>query len=142
MSKDQADKKIKWKGEVTFEGTLDEFAAFRTAIEKQPVALAISEAIFYPGSKAGYYWLADQLTALHEGNLAQMLQGAPRIQFANIKGIAGGIRTPHLHLGDEVVLVDKERFKTILGDAARNIFAQRVETQDDFYDMIKPLMVD
>jgi hypothetical protein len=41
----------------------------------------------------------------------------------------GGIRTPHMHLQDDVVLLDKERFKTFVGEIAREL-AMRNVTED------------
>jgi hypothetical protein len=121
---------LKWKGEVTFEGSMEQFQSFKAAIEKHPVVVTLpesGESISKPGPRTPIIMRGGtaglpfrDVTFSHD--LKKMVEGQPRMQFTSIKGIAGGIRTPHLHLGDEVVLVDKEHFKTILEEAARNVF--------------------
>jgi hypothetical protein len=69
-----------------------------------------------------------------------MTEGAPRMKFAAIKGINGGIRTPHLHLGNEIIMVEKERFKAILGEVARNVTEHRVGAEEDYFSAIKPIV--
>jgi hypothetical protein len=132
---------LKWKGEVTFEGTIEQFYAFKTAIENHPISITVPE---YDNKRfqivhgSGYISPAA-LAGLKQAQLEKLTAGEPRVQFARIKNIAGGIRTPHLHLADEVVLVDKERFKTFLGEIARSTLDNRVDTEEDYYDMIKPI---
>jgi hypothetical protein len=48
----------------------------------------------------------------------KIIQGLPRVR---IDGINGGIRNPHLHVKDEIVLLDKERFKEFVGNVAREL---------------------
>jgi hypothetical protein len=129
---------LRWKAEITFEGTVENFNAFKASLEKLPIAVSIGEHVLPPMHRAGYI-PAGLLAGFRAGQLEKLIEGAPRMQFRSIKDIAGGIRTPHLHLGDEVVLVDKERFKAILGEVAKDIFEHRVENEDDYYSMIMPL---
>lgn len=139
---------LKWKGEVTFEGTMEEFASFVQALDKQPVTITVGELgsmqkadgklVLHKFPIAGYMRF-ELSAALTRAKLEKLTEGAPRMQFMRIKDIAGGIRTPHLHLDDQLVLVDRERFKTILGDMARDVFQQRAMAGEDFYDMVKPL---
>jgi len=120
--------KLNWKGEVTFEGSKEEFQSFKETIEKHPVVVTVpelGESISKPSPRSPHIIGGHPagIVSVPSGiDLEQIIEGQPRMQFTSIKGIAGGIRTPHLHRGDQVVLVDKERFKTILGEAARNIF--------------------
>ena len=62
-----------------------------------------------------------------------------RLKSPAIGDIAGGIRTPHLHLGDEVVLVDRNHFKSLLGQVAREVFEQRAASRQDYEEIIAPL---
>jgi hypothetical protein len=131
---------LKWKAEVTFEGTVEQFQTFKTAMERQPITVSMTE--FDPGRlrpNSGYASF-EYATVFKPEQLDKLTAGQPRMQSAQIGGIAGGIRTPHLHLGDDVVLIDKGRFKTVLGEIARNVFERRVETEEDFYTMIKPIV--
>jgi hypothetical protein len=54
--------------------------------------------------------------------------------------IDGGIRTPHFHLGKEIVLLDRAQFKDILGEVARDVFEQRALQREDYFDVIAPLV--
>lgn len=132
--------RLQWKGEVTFEGTIEEFHVFKAAIEGQPVRISVSEVAggikFKP--RPGYI-SPPLISALEASRLEKITQGAIRMQFATIKDIAGGIRNPHLHLGDEVVLIDKTRFKTVIGEVARKALEHRVDIETDYYNMIKPI---
>jgi hypothetical protein len=131
---------FKWKAEVSFEGTLEEFDKFKLSLSEHPIEIEMSEfSAHLDRSNAGYMRVNWGVVFPGE-RLDQMLEGMPRMKFERIRGFAGGIRTPHLHLGDEVVMVEKDRFKTMLGEVAKNIFELRVDTEDDFCDMIMPLV--
>lgn len=135
---------LKWKGEVTFEGTIDQFHAFKTAIEKQHVTISVSELdsnILQNIHIAGYI-RPNYAAIFAAGQLEKLTEGAPRMEFTSIEGIAGGIRSPHLHLGDEVVLIDKERFKAILGEVARGMVEQRIDSEEDYCNIVKPLVAE
>ena len=54
--------------------------------------------------------------------------------------INGGIRTPHFHIGKEIVLVDRDQFKSILGEVARDVFEYRALQKEDYMDVITPLI--
>ncbi len=134
---------LKWKAEVTFEGTMEQFQAFKAAIEKQPVGISVSElggGVIKPRPRPGYISPAIFAAIEKDPQFQKLIEGQPRMQFVSIKDIRGGIRNPHLHLGDEVILVDKERFKAILGEAARNIFELRATTEEDYCNMVMPLV--
>ncbi len=138
-TKGSATTTLKWKGEVTFEGTIEQFQAFKAAIEKQPIRISISEldsAVLSHFHYAGYI-PAIRLRAVE---LEKLTEGAPRLRFTTIEGIAGGIRSPHLHLGDEVALIDKDRFKTVLAEVARSMVEQRIDSEEDYVNMIKPVV--
>lgn len=139
------DTTLKWKAEVTFEGTLEEFNEFKAALVRHPIEIEIAEFSSLAAGKiidrtsSGYAHF-DYATVFQREQFEQLIKDSPRLEFKRIRGFAGGIRTPHLHIGDEVILVDKERFKTILGQVAKNIFETRVETQDDFCKIIEPMV--
>lgn len=65
-------------------------------------------------------------------SLDKIVKGMPRVTV--LKDIDGGIRNPHLHLTNEkVVLIDRARFKDLVGivamDAAREL-AERVDSTE------------
>jgi hypothetical protein len=127
MEKATGSKTFKWKREIELEGTIDQIKGFDTylADKFKPPLLKW---------KAGYMKF-DYIARFGAEKLKVWTEGATRM-----KGINGGMKTPHLHVGDEVVLVDKQRFKTILGEVARDIFEQRVDKEQDYFSMIEPLV--
>jgi len=137
MEKTTDAKKLVWKGEVTFEGTIEEFKAFATTLTSQRVSISISETLGRLGPNAGYMRPIDYNTLVQKSILDKMQQEATHVPLPGI--IAGGIRSPHLHVGQEVLLVSKEQFRTFLGDVARQMTENHVEGETDFYNMIKPL---
>lgn len=144
MAESKMNTTLKWKGEVTFEGTIDQFNSFRESLETQSVHVGIPELqsnIFTKIHPAGY--ITPAISAiLSAGRLAKIAEKATRFQFKGIDGIAGGIRSPHLHIGEEVILIDKEVFKNILSEAASNIAQRRVDAEDDYCNMIKSIMAE
>lgn len=130
---------VAWKGMVEFEGTPEEFEIFTGALAQTGVNVSIDrESIFTELIKRGYVapvrWDAvDVMKQLNETNSLRMASPA-------ISDIPGGIRTPHLHLGDDIVLVDRNQFKSLLGQVARDVFEQRVTSMQDFNEIIAPLV--
>jgi len=62
--------------------------------------------------------------------LAKATEGMPMISADIIQGIRGGIREPHLHVGDEVVLLDRARFKEVVRAATTTLADEFVEVAD------------
>ena len=137
---------LKWKAEVTFEGTVDQFQAFKTDMEKHDIAINLGEMRMedrgwerFPFHPAGYIPAFVRDFFPKADQIAAYTKGATRMKFVAIKDIPGGIRTPHLHLGNEVVLMDKDNFKTILSDVARNVLEHRIESEEDYFNVIEPI---
>ena len=68
----------------------------------------------------------------------EILSGAKVQRITGL--INGGIRTPHFHIGKEIALVDRDQFKTILGEVARDVFEHRALQKEDYMDVISPLI--
>ncbi len=137
MEKTNEVKMLKWKGEVTFEGTPEQFNSFITALASHSVAVSISEIAGHLGVNAGYMRPIEIGAVIPKGMMDKAIKESVHVQLS---GINGGIRSPHLHVGQEALLVSKEQFKTLLGDVARQVAENRVEAESDFYNMIKPLV--
>ncbi len=129
---------VAWKGTVEFEGTPADFEKFSVVLAQEGVRVSVdTESIFAELTKRGYVapvrWeTIDVMNQLNESNSLRMTSAA-------IRDIAGGIRTPHLHVGDDIVLVDRNQFKSLLGQVARDVFEQRVTSKQDFNEIIAPL---
>jgi len=135
---------LKWKAEVTFEGTVEQFQAFKVDMEKHDINIDLGGLVArdwerFPYHPAGYIPAFVKDFFPKADQIAKYTQGATRMQFVAIKDIQGGIRTPHLHMGNEVVLMDKERFKSILSDVARNVLEHRIEIEEDYFSVIEPI---
>jgi hypothetical protein len=139
MNENSPIKSVAWKGQVEFEGSPEDFEKFAVALNQSGVHVSVDkESIFADLIKRGYVapvrWdMINVAKQLNESNSLLMRKPA-------IGDIAGGIRTPHLHVGDDIVLVDREHFKSLLGQVARDIFEQRVTNKQDFDEIVAPLV--
>lgn len=139
MMKDNSPiKVVAWKGTVEFEGTPEDFEKFSGALAQSGVHVSFDkDSIFTELTKRGYV-APVRLEAI--GVMQQLNESnSLRMSGPAISDIPGGIRTPHLHVGDGIVLVDRGEFKSLLGQVARDIFEQRVATKQDFDEIIAPL---
>jgi hypothetical protein len=125
-------KTLIWKAEVEFQGNPEEFLKLAEALSAARAKIDFGK--IKPGPGNGYVAprfldVSHRLAGLNETN-SQRIAGP----------INGGIRTPHFHLGKEIVLVDRTQFKNILGEVARDVFEQRALQKDDYLDVIAPFM--
>jgi hypothetical protein len=138
MNENSPIKTVAWKGQVEFEGTPEDFDKFAVALSQTGVHVSVDRGSTIDNlTKRGYVapvrWdMIGVAKQLNESNSLRMTSRA-------IGDIAGGIRTPHLHVGDDIVLVDRDHFKSLLGQVARDIFEQRVTNKQDFEEIVAPL---
>ena len=126
-------KTITLKAEVDFVGKLEEFVKFTEALAAVRAKIDVGN-IIKPDKGNGY--VAPRF--IDTARVKEILNG-PKVQ--RITGlINGGIRTPHFHIGKEIVLVDRDQFKTILGEVARDVFEYRALQKEDYVDVITPLI--
>ena len=126
-----AQKTITWKAQVEFTGKPEEFVKLSEALFAANAKIDFGT--FKPGPGNGY--VAPRLL---DGTV---LAGLKESNSQRIVGlINGGIRTPHFHVGKEIVLVDRTQFKNILGEIARDVFEQRALQKDDYLEAIAPLV--
>lgn len=125
-------KTLTWKAEVEFVGKPEDFMKLTEALSAARVKIDISK--IKPGTGVGY--VAPRFL-----DKSSMFAKLNETKVQRIVGlINGGIRTPHFHLGKEIVLVDRTQFKDILGEVARDVFEQRALQKEDYFDVIAPLM--
>jgi hypothetical protein len=137
---------FEWKAEITFKGTADEFnemtASLGGVFKTGRVAVNIPRwKKPYPGNDGVGGRMPFPEPLRERLNLDAITEGMPRVWLKPFPiiigegpggGIAGGIRTPHLHLKEEVVLLDRERFKTFAGEIARELAGRHVDTTEDY----------
>jgi hypothetical protein len=138
MKEKSAVQNVVWKGTVEFQGSPQEFEEFSGSLARAGVHVTFDkESILAELTKRGYvapvYW--DTVGVAQQLDTSNSL----RLNGPAIERIAGGIRTPHLHLGEDIVLVDRNHFKSLLGQVAREMFEQRVVSKQDYGEIIAPL---
>jgi len=128
-----------WKATITFSGTAQEFTAMVETLEKLPIKAEIPEWKGIHPHIAGCERFPFR-ALLRDEFLNEIVADMPRYQLKFLQqDIAGGIRTPHLHLGDEVVLLDRARFKAFVGQVAQGLAERRVEAGGDYIAVMRPV---
>jgi len=123
------DQEIKFRTEIEFRGTLEEFTEVATALTKLPIKLRVE---FPHGHTAGC-WPFPPDGILSKRVLDRVIADMPRVKL--VKDIYGGIRNPHLHIADDLVLLDRERFKSFVGQLAMEV-AGNIAEKADYTDAV------
>lgn len=130
--------KFTWKAEIEFSGTPEEFNALTAALDKRSIKVMPDEKWPRPP------WpglipmpVADLLGSERVNSLASNSEFKAYVKF--LKGLAGGIREPHLHLADEVVFLDREAFKEYVVETAQALAKRRVDFVDDYVHVMAGL---
>ncbi len=106
---------LKFKAEIEFDGSIAEFEELANSILKANCRIKVDEFPFpWGGKNGGWPVPVERLIKIEK-----YLQEQPRIRL--IKDLAGGIRISHIHLKDEIVMVDRKIFRDIMGDVAREL---------------------
>jgi hypothetical protein len=127
---------LKWKAEVQFTGTVEQFNQFAEMLEKARVEVTIPEWHGIPHHLAGCFpFPIDNI--LTREQLKKIIDKQVTAQIKYIRDIRGGIRTPHLHLDEQIVMLDRERFKDMVKNVAERLAVMRVERLDDYLDVMK-----
>ena len=78
-------------------------------------------------------------TFLDEDRLGKIAEDMPRIKIEYIRDIRGGMRTPHFHWGEEIVILDRARLKAIVGQVARELAGRRAEEVAGYIHVMQPV---
>ncbi len=112
---------LKFKAEIEFNGSVEEFEELANSILKANCRIKVEEFPFpWGGKNGGWPVPVERLVRIEK-----YLQEERRIKL--IRDLAGGIRISHIHLKDEIVLVDKKIFRDIMGDVARELAENLVD---------------
>lgn len=115
------DKTITFRTEIEFKGSIAEFEKVAVALAELPIRVRVE---WPPGHTAGC-WPIGPEELLSKKVLERVTEGMAR--FKIIRDIPGGIRDPHLHIRDEVVLLDRARFKEVVGQVAMELAGRLAE---------------
>ena len=124
---------ITWKAKVEFVGEMEEFVKFAEALSTARAKIDMG-AVIVPDISRGYV-APRYIDAAH---IREVLKEGTVQRIPSL--INGGIRTPHFHIGKEIFLVDRDQFKTILGEVARDVFEHRALQHEDYMEVITPLV--
>jgi hypothetical protein len=130
---------FEWKGEFTFKGSAEEFAKFAEVIngllEAGTITCEAGDWIDWPGPYPGIPpWPIEEL--LGRKVINALIEGMPRFAMAYIDDIRGGMRTAHLHLQDDIVLLDRERFREFAKSVASVMVERQVDMGEDFVSVM------
>ena len=73
---------------------------------------------------------------LNRKAIEALSKGQPRIKVKFVDGINGGIRDAHLHLEDQIVLLDRAQFKELVAGVAAKLAEQMIDFDDDHVEVI------
>jgi len=133
------DEKFVWKGELVFKGGEEEFAKMVEHLEMLPFCrVNIKEWIDRPHHLAGCFPFPLE-SLLTERLLGRLTENVNRMAIRFPQDIPGGIRYPHMHLQDEVVLLDRNQFKVFAGEVAKSLAELRVDEVTDYIDVMGPI---
>ena len=108
---------IEWKAEVSFKGNEREFNNFVEAISAHHVEVSILRWPWpfpFPGLPIFKY-----VKSIPKHVMEGLIEGSTEITIRHVEGIDGGLRTPHVHLGDKIHLLNKEKFSEYMGELGR-----------------------
>ena len=127
-----------WKAEMEFRGTAEDFNKLMGSLRDAPVEFNVAEWHRRPHHLAGCMPMPIDLLVGRDW-LDKLVKDSSRVQLQFIQDIAGGIRGPHFHWGDQVVLLDQAKFKTFVGRVAQELAARRVDAMGDYIEVMDPI---
>lgn len=84
-------------------------------LREQPIDMRVE----WPPDHTQGCWPIDPQKLIVREVLNKVVKNMPR--FKLVKPIPGGILDPHLHIGDEIVLLGREQFKELVGQVAMRL---------------------
>ena len=110
-------KQIKWKAEVSFKGSEKEFNRFVGAMNEHKVEVKIEKWPWpFPSPGLPVY---KSMVKFSDKVMGELLDGTTEMKIKYIDDIRGGIRTPHVHVGENIHLLNKEKFSQYMGELGR-----------------------
>jgi hypothetical protein len=128
--------KFTWRGTIEFSGTAEEFNKLSAVLKRHQVGVTIPELDKRRTTRelGGAPSAINKL--LPQQFLEELVARQPRLSLNFNWDFPGGMRTPHLHLADGVVLLDRERFKAYVSALAGALVEQHVDLGGDYIDVM------
>jgi hypothetical protein len=126
--------KISFNAEIKYEGGIKDFQKWTKVLaEVKGLKLTIPNLPKDIGIAGGWPFPMERL--LDKNTLANMARGATRIKLAKYLcgTTCGGINNPHIHVKDEVIFLDRQKFKEVSGLVAMKLagdLASKVKHKD------------
>ena len=108
---DIKDREIEFGTEIRFKGKVGDLERLVVTIGELPIDIFPRHPI---GRTAGI-WPWPPMELVDQALIEDIIEGQPRFV---LKDINGGIRDPHFHMGDEIVLLDRKKFQVLIKDVA------------------------
>jgi hypothetical protein len=136
------DSKFTWKAEIEFNGTPEQFNTLTEALGKLNITIVPPDRYPFPWPRPYPPGLlrrpiAEQVAAKYLGAPAFRAELVTRLKY--LQDIRGGIRDPHLHLGEDVVFIDRLAFRAYIGEVAQALAQQQVDLGGDYIDVVAGL---
>ncbi|MFX1566364.1 MAG: hypothetical protein ACFFCH_10275 [Promethearchaeota archaeon] len=106
---------IAFRNEIAFKGTIEEFNRALAELDKRELEIG---RIFKKPHLAGC-WPVSPMKVLGREAISRMLEGQKRIKL--VKPIPGGLLVPHFHWENEIVLMNRQKFKELVTSVAGEI---------------------
>jgi hypothetical protein len=117
--------KISFKAGIEFSGSVQEFERLASSLAEAKARIDYGK--IGPPHLAGC-WVIDLRELVGSDVLTRLAEGATRLRVPT--DIAGGIRDAHVHIGDEVALLDRGAFKKLVSQVAGEVAGRLAETAD------------
>jgi hypothetical protein len=118
------EKEITFRTEIEFKGSLKQFEQVAATLVKLPIRIRVE---WPPEHNAGC-WPVPIENILSKQILDAIVEGIEPLKV--IKPFPGGIRDPHLHVGGKIVLINRDKFREVVGKAAMEIAGKIAEMSE------------
>jgi len=109
------DDKLTFRTEIEFKGTFAEFEKVAAVLVELPIRIRCE----FPPDKTAGCWPIAPMELLSKRFIDKITDKMPRLKV--LKGLCGGIRDPHLHFVEDIVMIDRVRFKELVGNVAHEM---------------------
>jgi hypothetical protein len=132
--------KFRWRGELIFEGTAKEFNELSEALSDFD-KVAVSYPHGWPPIPFPGYPPWPWFKRLPENVLNKLMEDGERVHIKWLRDICGGIRDPHMHVENDVVMLSRDKFKLMVKEVASILAEERVDRAREFASVMDGIKV-